>query len=107
MLVRDVGIKTGSGSFTVAHLAKDSAILTCDCLNCLVGVVGVVADDIGRIAVKVTILGSDLAIGLQLFLVLWFNDESAFTMGNGNSIDLTRLHVLQPWRLHGSDSCNY
>ena len=92
-------------AFGMAHLAEDAAIGAGNRLDGIEGTVRVVRAFHGRIAGKVNILGANLAIGNKVFDFLLRRYETAFPMGNGDGMDITRFAKAEPRRFVGNHFC--
>lgn len=75
----------------MAHLAQHSAVGAGDAFHGPGGAVGVEAAVVGGIAVKVGVLGSNLAVGCQGFDLLVGGDEAAFAVADGNAVEVSGL----------------
>ena len=75
--------------FAVTHLAQNPAVGGGDALDGTDRAVGIPIDIAGGLAVRVHILGGDLAAGNQRAQGVFIGMEPAFTVRNGDTVDIS------------------
>ena len=85
------------------HLSEDPSVGGGDPFDGPVGIIDVEVGIAADLTFQIRILGSDLAVLLQLFQHFRGSDEPALSVGYGDGEYIAGFHACQPGRFHGSD----
>ena len=91
----------------MAHLTEHTTVGRGDTLNSGGGVVGIVLDVVGHVAVQIHVLGRDLSVLGERTDGGLISQEATLTVGDRHRVDLAGLGQRQPGRFVGGDPGAY